>query len=68
MGLFHAVLSYEGGISIAVTSCRDMLPDPAFYAECIGDSFAELRNAAEQLGRRRSQAQRGRRARARATG
>jgi WS/DGAT/MGAT family acyltransferase len=68
MGLFHAVLSYQGGISVTVTACRDMLPDPAFYSECIGESFAELKQAAEQLGRRRSQALRGRRARARAAG
>jgi WS/DGAT/MGAT family acyltransferase len=65
MGLFHAVLSYHGGISVTVTACRDMLPDPEFYAECIQASFDELKQAAEALGRSRSQALRGRHRRAR---
>ena len=42
MGLFQAVTSYCGEISIAVTACRDMLPDPAFYAECLQSSFDDL--------------------------
>lgn len=56
MGLFHAVLSYEGGLSITATACREMLPDPAFYADCIQASFDELKTAAERLGRRRRRA------------
>jgi hypothetical protein len=36
-----------------------MLPDPAFYAECIQASFDELKNAAERLGRRRRKAMSG---------
>ena len=59
MGLFHAVLSYEGGVSITATACREMLPDPAFYADCIQASFDELATAAEGLGRRRRRAQSG---------
>ncbi len=35
MGIMHPVLSYNGEIAISVTACREMLPDPAFYAECI---------------------------------
>ncbi len=46
IGLFHCVLSYNGAISVAVTACRDQMPDPAFYAECIEASFCELREAA----------------------
>jgi len=42
MGLFQAVTSYCGEIGIAVTACRDMLPDPAFYAECLQASFDDL--------------------------
>jgi WS/DGAT/MGAT family acyltransferase len=70
MGLFHAVLSYEGGISISIVSCREMMPDPAFYAECLQDSFEELKNAAAQLERNRSRALAGRKsaARGRSTG
>ena len=46
MGLFHAVTSYCGEISITVTACREMLPDPAFYKECLEHSFDELFAAA----------------------
>ncbi len=59
MGLFHAVLSYEGGISITVTACREMLPDPAFYADCIQSSYDALKAAAERLGRSRRKAMAG---------
>jgi WS/DGAT/MGAT family acyltransferase len=45
-GVFHAVFSFDGTLSVAFTACRDMLPDPAFYAECIGASFDELKSAA----------------------
>jgi len=46
MGLIHPVFSYSGRISIAFTSCRELLPDPDFYASCLDASFAELRDAA----------------------
>jgi len=46
MGLFHAILSYNGQISIAATCCRAMMPDPGFYAECIEASFKALREEA----------------------
>jgi len=46
IGLFHCVMSYDGAITIAVTACRDQMPDPSFYAECIEASFGELREAA----------------------
>jgi hypothetical protein len=42
MGIIHAVFSYNGEISISVTACREMMPDPAFYAECLQTSFDEL--------------------------
>jgi hypothetical protein len=41
MGLFHAVTSYCGEIRITVTACREMLPDPAFYADCLKQSIDE---------------------------
>lgn len=50
VGLFHIVYSSvqnkKGSITLSFTACRDMLPDPAFYAECLQDSFEELRAAA----------------------
>ncbi len=39
MALFMPVLSYAGNISISVTSCREIMPDPARYADCIERSF-----------------------------
>jgi len=49
VGLFHLVSSYCGMLTISVTSCREMLPDPGFYAQCLRDSFTSLQAAvAEQ--------------------
>jgi WS/DGAT/MGAT family acyltransferase len=45
MGLVHAILSHEDGLSISIAACREMLPDPAFYTECINASFRELQAA-----------------------
>jgi WS/DGAT/MGAT family acyltransferase len=46
-GLIHPVFSYSGKISIAVTACREQLPDPGFYAQCLQESFEALQDAAE---------------------
>ena len=51
MGLIHPVTSYCGDITISFTSCREMLPDPAHYADCLRTSFDELA-AATIKGRR----------------
>jgi len=51
MGLFHAVMSCNGTISIAINACRDMLPDPGFYADCIQASYEEVRDATLGAGR-----------------
>ncbi len=42
MGLFHGLGSYCGKFTISVTACREMMPDPAFYAECLRESFEEM--------------------------
>ena len=46
IGLFHiiysAVQGKQGTITLSFTACREMMPDPAFYAECLQDSFDEL--------------------------
>ena len=44
-GIFHTVFSYNGTMSLGFTACRDMLPDPHFYAECIDASFEDLKAA-----------------------
>jgi diacylglycerol O-acyltransferase / wax synthase len=46
MALIHVVFSYCGEIAVSFTSCREILPDPDFYAECIQASFEELRGRA----------------------
>ncbi len=47
MGLFHAVLSGAGRITINFLSCREMMPDPQFYKVCLQESYEELRMAAQ---------------------
>lgn len=42
LGLFQPVLSYNGTITISAIADRDMMPDPAFYSECLQQSFDEL--------------------------
>ena len=46
LGLFHVIGSYCGQFTISATSCRDMMPDPDFYRECLQASFDELVAAA----------------------
>jgi len=41
MGLVFSVTSYDGMVFISATSCREQLPDPEFFAQCIRDSFQE---------------------------
>ncbi len=49
VGLFHIVYSSvqnkRGIIALSFTACRDMMPDPAFYTECLQRSYDELRDA-----------------------
>ncbi|MEH6582491.1 MAG: wax ester/triacylglycerol synthase family O-acyltransferase [Halioglobus sp.] len=49
MGLFHTVNSMvmndKGTITLAFICCREVMPDPEFYAECINASYEELRDA-----------------------
>jgi len=44
-GLFHSVGSYCNELTIGVTCCRAMMPDPAFYAKCLNRSFRDLKKA-----------------------
>lgn len=46
MGLGHTVQSYVDEATVTFTACRDLMPDPEFYAECLQDSFDDLRKAA----------------------
>lgn len=46
MGIIHPVFSYCGRITISFTSDRGIMPDPEVYAECLQESFEELKAAA----------------------
>jgi WS/DGAT/MGAT family acyltransferase len=46
LGLNVTGFSYHGTLWICAVACRDMLPDPAFFAECLRVSFTELERAA----------------------
>ncbi|MCA3253474.1 MAG: wax ester/triacylglycerol synthase family O-acyltransferase [Pseudomonadota bacterium] len=41
-GLVFAVTSYDGRVIVSPTSCRELMPDPAVFAQCVRDSFQEL--------------------------
>jgi diacylglycerol O-acyltransferase len=45
MGIIHPVFSNFGRITISFTSDRDIMPDPEHYADCIQESFEEMRAA-----------------------
>ena len=41
-GLNLTAVSYDGVLALTAVACRNMLPDPDFFAECLRKSFAEL--------------------------
>ena len=49
LGLAHVVQSYVDEAYISFTACRDLMPDPEFYAQCMQDSFEELLAAAKAV-------------------
>jgi diacylglycerol O-acyltransferase len=46
LGLNVTGFSCAGTMWICAVSCRQMMPDPAFFAECLRSSFEELQHAA----------------------
>jgi WS/DGAT/MGAT family acyltransferase len=42
LGLNVTGFSYHGTLWICAVACRDMMPDPGFFADCLRGSFAEL--------------------------
>src|SRR3546814_2376309 len=42
MGLFVATPSYNGRIAFSIVCERSIMPDIAFFRECIDESFADL--------------------------
>jgi WS/DGAT/MGAT family acyltransferase len=49
LGLNITGFSYNGTLWICVTVCREMMPDPAVFAQCYRDSFEELLVATKKL-------------------
>jgi hypothetical protein len=47
LGLNVTGFSYHGTLWMCAVACRDMMPDPGFFADCLRSSFAELVAAAE---------------------
>jgi hypothetical protein len=48
IGLFNAIGSYNQVLTIGATADPTQMPDVWFYADCLDESFAELRAAAER--------------------
>jgi len=49
MGLFIATPSYNGNMTFGVTSTREILPDIAFFVDCLDEAFDELMNATKDI-------------------
>jgi WS/DGAT/MGAT family acyltransferase len=47
IGLNVTGFSYHGTLWMCAVACRQMMPDPAFFADCLRSSFSELVAAAE---------------------
>ena len=41
LGLAFAVTRYDGRVVISPTSCRELMPDPEAFAQCLRDSFQD---------------------------
>lgn len=44
--LLHSVSSYNGGFMVSFTACRDLLPDPDFYRQCLEEAMRDMIAAA----------------------
>ena len=56
LGLVFAVTSYDGKIIISPTSCREQMPDPEAFAQCVRDCFQEYLGARPRRGGRQGEA------------
>jgi hypothetical protein len=48
LGLNVTGFSYHGTLWVCAVACRQMMPDPAFFAECLREAFGELSGAARE--------------------
>jgi WS/DGAT/MGAT family acyltransferase len=56
MGLVFAVTSHDGRIVISPTSCRELVPEPEWLAQCIRDEFQAFLDLARKARRSRKPA------------
>jgi hypothetical protein len=49
LGLNITGFSYHGTLWMCAVACRDMIPDPGFFADCLRSSFADLVAAADKV-------------------
>jgi len=49
LGLNVTGFSYHGTMWVCAVACREMMPDPGFFADCMRDAFNELVAAADAL-------------------
>lgn len=49
VGLSLTGFSYNGVLWISAVACRNMMPDPGFFADCLRQSFNELLEAAKNI-------------------
>jgi len=47
IGLAHGVISCEKKLSITAVCCREIMPDPEFYRECLQEAWDELSAASQ---------------------
>ncbi|OGB00194.1 MAG: acyltransferase [Burkholderiales bacterium RIFCSPHIGHO2_12_FULL_69_20] len=52
LGLAFAVTRYDGRLVISPTSCRELMPDPEVFAQCVRDSFQEYLALAQAAARK----------------
>ncbi len=45
VGLFHTVFSQSDRVNMSILGDRDTIPDPAFYMDCLRESYDELLTA-----------------------
>jgi WS/DGAT/MGAT family acyltransferase len=58
LGLVFAVTSYDGKIIVSPTSCREQMPDPEVFAQCLRDCFQEYLALARKRARAKAAARR----------
>ena len=46
LGLNVTGFSYHGTLWVCAVACREMMPDPAFFAACLREAFGDLSGAA----------------------